>query len=550
MQGKIYQQLRTAYDRDTKKIWVINVGDIKPQELPLTFIMAMAWDIEKVTPTSILDFFRTYALREFGPEHADEIASLLLGHDRLISLRRHEHIEPETFSILHHDEANKIIAQYTSLEKDASALLDTIGDEYKGAFFQLVLHPIKASLINLSLRFSQAKNQLYGLQRRNSTNVLAQQVLDLFDADFTLSEEYHDSPWTGTKWNHIVRQPHYGYGKTWYDPSRDLITGLSFVQQRQDSNPMAGYMGVAVEGHGGVRPGLINEESCKMQPSSGTLLPGMTLPLLSPNGPQIRHFELYSRGSKSLSWTATVDEKWIHLSRSAGTLFTKTADQRVDITIDWSKAPAGFNDEIIIHVRSSRGDYEQVHLPVSNRHAPEDFHGFVESDGYVSIEAGAVPLTPEQQLSYELHPFLGRTTSGAISLRGDGTRTTTAIPFLEYPVFLFTKTETVTVTLHFTLALDTDPENLLKYYIGFDDESVDSVRLLEEPVSRGDLPPGWSVAVMDGVWKRSHIFACREVGAHRLRYRALAKGVVLEKIILDVGGVRESYLGPPVSRLV
>lgn len=513
----------------------------------------MAWDIEKITPASIEAFFKAYALREFGPEHVDEIAKLLLGHDRLNALRRHEHIEPDTYSILHYQEAETIVAKYTSLEKDASTLLDLIGDEYKGAFFQIVLHPIKASRINLELRVSQEKNRIYGLQRRNSTNVLAQQVLDLFDADFTLSEEYHDSPWTGTKWNHIVRQPHYGYGETWYDPSRDLITGLSFIQPRQDSSPMAGYMGLAVEGHTGVRPGLINEESDYMRPSRGTLLPGMILPSLCPNGPQSRYFEVYSRGSKSLHWTAIADNDWIQLSRSAGTLFTKSADQRVEISIDWTKVPTDFDDVVKIHVRSTRGDYEQVHLPVVNRHAPKDFHGFLESDGYVAIEAGAVPLTPDQELSYERFPFVGRTSSGAVALRTDkplDVNNLAAIPFLDYPVFLFSTPKTVTVELQFTLALDTDPENLLKYDIAFDGDSKDAIRLLEDPHSRGDLPPGWSVAVGNLVWKRSHSFSCHGAGSHQIRFRSLAKGVVLEKIVVDCGGVRESYLGPPVSRLV
>lgn len=515
--------------------------------------MSMAWDIEKFTPTSMMHFFKAYALREFGPEHADKISNLLLGHDRLNALRRHEHIEPDTFSILHYQEAEKIVARYTSLENDASALLDTIGDEYKGAFFQIVLHPIKASRINLELRVSQEKNRIYGLQRRNSTNVLAQQVLDLFDADFTLSEEYHDSPWTGKKWNHIVRQPHYGYGDTWYDPSRDLITGISFIQPRQDSSPVVGYMGLAVEGHTGVRPGLINEESDQTQPSRGSLLPGMTLPMLCPNGPQSRYFEVYSRGSKSLHWTANTAHEWVLLSRPAGTLFSKSPDQRVEVSIDWTMLPLGFEDVIHVDVRSSRGDYEQVHLPVFNRHAPEDFHGFLESDGYVSIEPGMVPLSVEQESSYEHHPFVGRTSSGAVSLRSDkalGVENAVDIGFLEYSVFLFSTTKTVTINLLFTIALDTDPENLLKYDISFDNVSENSVRLLEDAPSLGDLPPGWSVAVRDGVWRKSHSFPCHTAGPHRLKFRSLAKGVLLEKILLDVGGMRESYLGPPTSRSI
>jgi hypothetical protein len=83
----------------------------------------------------MMSFFKAYASLEFGPEHADEISNLLLCYDRLNSLRWHEHIEPDTFAILHYQEAEKIIAKYILLENDACTLLDIIRDEYRGTFF-------------------------------------------------------------------------------------------------------------------------------------------------------------------------------------------------------------------------------------------------------------------------------------------------------------------------------------------------------------------------------------------------------------------------------
>lgn len=93
------QQLRAAHINGASKIWVFHVGDIKLQELPLTFALSLAWNIDNITPTTIPTFFEAYAEREFGSEYAKDISELLLGYNRLMALGRHEHIEVDTLSI-------------------------------------------------------------------------------------------------------------------------------------------------------------------------------------------------------------------------------------------------------------------------------------------------------------------------------------------------------------------------------------------------------------------------------------------------------------------
>lgn len=85
-QGKVWQQLNTAWLKGADQIWVINVADIKPMELPLSLIMAMAWNGSYVSKYSILNFLEDYASREFGLEYAESVVGLLLGHSRLAGL--------------------------------------------------------------------------------------------------------------------------------------------------------------------------------------------------------------------------------------------------------------------------------------------------------------------------------------------------------------------------------------------------------------------------------------------------------------------------------
>lgn len=524
---------------------MFNVGDIKPMELPLTFALALAWDINSITPTSLPVFFDSYSNREFGPNHTKEIADLLLGHDRLMGLRRHEHIEPDTFSILHHREAETVLQRYQDIEARANSLLNLLPDPQKAAFFQVVLHPIKASRINTELRISQAKNQLYGLQRRNTTNALAQRVLDLFDEDFELSQEYHNSPWVGKKWNHIVKQPHYGYtGETWHAPTRDLITGLSYVQRRQDSTRIAGQLGIAVEGHAGIRPGLACEEIDRTHPSRHELVVGLTLPTTNPYDYASHYFEIYSRGSCVLEWTVNVSETWIVVSRTAGRSSpVDTNDHRIEITIDWANVPQDFQGTVEIEVQSDGGDYEIVHLPIDNRRVPSDFSGFVQSEGCVSIEVGRLSLTECQRQFYQHLPFLGRTGQGGIQ-RSEAAMDD--IPSLEYSFFTFSAVSEIVLHLFFTMAIEVDEDHPLLYDISVDDLVRTEVPLLESK-SKGALPEAWSTAVQDGVWTRRHTFPINTSGSHTVRYRPLVARLILEKIVVDIGGIPQSYLGPPPS---
>jgi Gylcosyl hydrolase family 115 C-terminal domain/Glycosyl hydrolase family 115 len=511
--------------------------------------MALAWDIDCVTPHTIPRFFQAYSEREFGAEHAMEISSLLLSYDRLMALRRHEHMETHTLSLLHYREADSIMERYANLTSRAAAIFAGIQSFNKAAFFQLVLHPIKASNIFLDLHISLARNKIYGQQRRNTTNHLAQRVLELFDLDWSLAEEYHNSPWSGNKWNHIMKQPHYGFPtyETYHTPSRDMITGLSFVQRRQNPSPIAGQMGVAVEGHIGVLPGLVNEECCRMQPSRFGRAVGLTLAPLSPFGPTNRYFEVYTQGTRDVAWTVNAAVEWIHFSRSAGTLSPdNTGDHRVELTVDWSQVPRDFNSVVHIDICSAEGNFEQIHLPVVNQRPPEDFCGFVESDGVVSIEIGAVHLIGKQQSFYKNLPYIGRTISGSVALVE---LHELDVPYLEYPLFLFSTPASVTIILYFTMALDAHPENSLSYNIQFDETAHDGIRLLKTKLGE-DLPEGWSTAVQDGVWIRRHSFPMKDVGSHMVRYRPLASGLMLEKLVVDIGGLQESYLGPPPSSYV
>ncbi|KAL2401663.1 hypothetical protein ABEF93_007752 [Exophiala dermatitidis] len=552
--GKTWHQLQEAYRRNARQIWVFNVGDIKPLEVPITFAMSLAWDIDSIQADSFSTFYESLAEREFDSALAPSIAEIWREHDHLVSIRRHEHIEANNFSLLHYDEANTIASRWQGLLKTAEASYSSaVAEAYKPTLFELVLHPVKASAIYTTLRIKQAQNQLWASQRRNTANVAFREVLDLFDADFTLSEEFHSL--LDGKWNSIMSQPHYGFNDTWHAPSRDMISGLCYVQSRQNSNPVVGQMGVAVEGHAGVRPGVCNEESDRTHPSRRDLVPGVTLGVMHPYGVPSRWFEIYSRGAIALSWSCSTPYDWIKLSQTSGRLVPGQPDIRVYITVDWTKVPTNFDEEVLIAVRSQGGnygpyldDFEQIHLPVKYRQVEADkFTGFVETDGYVSIPATAPKTLPDD---YRILPEIGRLGSGSVAINPTRAENATEPSCLTYDAYVFGNEQDATLNLYFNMTLDLDPASLMQYDIGIDGGTMQRHRLVEDPCRPGELPPGWYHAVQDCVWRRKHAFGPLSSGPHSIKIRFLHSNIILEKVVLDLGGLKSSYLGPPPSRKI
>lgn len=462
-------------------------------------------------------------------------------YDRLVRLRRHEHIDPETFSLLNYNEADDIVKRWKKLLTTAEATYGLATEEQKAAIWELVVHPVKASTIFTQLQVALARNQLYAHQRRNTANKLLREVLDLFDADFKLSQDFHSL--LNGKWNHIMCQSHLGYGDTWHAPSRDAIFGLAYVQQGQNSNPIVGQMGIAVEGHEGVRAGRINEESERTHPSRRDLVPGLTLGPMSRYGPEGRWFDIFTRGTQAISWTASAPHPWVLLSMENGTLLPDGDDARIWIHIDWDQVETDFEEEVLIAVKSMEGDFENIHLPIHGHRVPSAFYGFVEADRCISIPAVGGLKAP-----YVHHCELGRGSEGSVTIDTNALGSDTDLPFLEYNIFTFSHREVSTLTLYFNMTLDLDPNHKMSYYFGIDGQSSTSHILVHESTGKAKLPAeGWLGAVMDCIWKQTHHIGSLDAGAHQIRVRLNHPNLLLERIVLDLGGVKESYLGPPSS---
>lgn len=558
---KTWEQMHLAYEREARQIWVVNVGDLKPLELPISHFFDLAYDINRWDKDSTPAWLEMWAAREFGSEVASQTGALMNNYSVLAGRRKFELVDTTTYSLINYDEANRVLAEWTALQKTAQSILDGLPTATQPAFFEMVYHPITAARTYYDIMISTARNNVYAQQGRTSTNALAQHVQNQFAYDHQLSTSYNGL--LDGKWDHMMDQTHLSY-VYWQQPMRQALPGLQYVQLAERS--LTGDLGVSVEGSNATVPGDDMYHSL----SSMTLY----LPTLDPYGPA-RWIDVFSRGTNQITWTVQSSVPYLNFTQSTGTLSPNgTTDTRIWVSVDWSKVTPGAINSTTINITSSTNYGTQYSVPkvvisYNNTAVPSNFsNGFVESDRTVSIEAehySSISNGGNSSVSYQVIPGLSRTLSGVtlFPVTTDSLTTTTA-PALEYDFYTFTnlssgvmmdqnmgtsiayKPNTVNITLILGTSLNTVPERPLRYAIQLDDQEPQTRQyIIDAPA--GANPNGWLTAVADSVWQNRTMWEYSGPGAHKLKIWELEPGVVLQKVVVDLGGVRQSYLGPPES---
>lgn len=225
---RIWEQMDLAYQYGVDKIWIVNVGDIKPMEFPIEFFLDMAWNPEKFNAGNLDQYYVNWAKENFGDQNTNDIAEILKLYTKYNSRRKPELLDSKTYSIMNYNEAEKVVEDYKKLVQKANSINKKLQPEYKDAFYQLVLFPVLASSNLIEMYVAAAKNQLYASQGRASANLYAEKVKELFERDSLLTNYYHTKLANG-KWNHIMSQTHIGYDN-WQQPDKNIIPQTKTIE--------------------------------------------------------------------------------------------------------------------------------------------------------------------------------------------------------------------------------------------------------------------------------------------------------------------------------
>lgn len=139
---KLREQLHEAYASGIDRIWIINVGDLKPKEVPIDFIMDYAWNPDAVKPGDELPWLERFSQSIFGKEYAKETADLIAKYSKYNLLRKPEAQVPGLFN---EHEMLVMSQRWQSLVERAELLRKQMPKEKQDAFYQLVYYPVVAS---------------------------------------------------------------------------------------------------------------------------------------------------------------------------------------------------------------------------------------------------------------------------------------------------------------------------------------------------------------------------------------------------------------------
>ena len=210
----MWEQLTLAADYGLDRMWILNVGDLKPMEYPITLFMDMAWNPRSVSRDVVATHTEPFCRQQFGDEQAVEAARILNQCCKYAGRTTAEMMDARTYNVAT-GEWRRVADDYMRLEAEALRQYLTLKPEYRDAYQQIILFPVQAMSNLYQMYYAVAMNRYLAQKNLPEANEWAQRAREAFRRDSLLCASYnHDI--AGGKWNGMMIQKHIGY-RSWND---------------------------------------------------------------------------------------------------------------------------------------------------------------------------------------------------------------------------------------------------------------------------------------------------------------------------------------------
>jgi hypothetical protein len=428
--------MHLAYQYGIRQIWIVNVGDIKPMEFPISFWLDYAWNPEKIGPDDLQKYTEQWAAAQFGNQYATEIAEIISKYSKYNGRRKPELLDANTYSLGDYDENGDgefgtIVNEYNDLLTAAEKINNSLSPEYRDAFFQLVLHPVKACANLNEMYYNVALNREAYKRKYLSANDHADKVKQLYTNDSLITMQYHQL--SNGKWNHMMDQTHIGY-TYWQQPPRQKMPEVKYI----------------------------SKDSVIKEPLKYNSLVGSTS--IPPDA---------------------------------------------------------------------------------------DPNSFFEIARYISIDAPHFTNAINAKgITWKILPDFGRTGDAITTfpVTSVDQKPGNNCPYLEFEIYTDIYGE-FKINAYFAPTLNFhNTEKGLQYAISIDDETPQIVSINSE--DKNSISGIWNKWVSENIIIKTTTHKINKPGKHTVKYWMVNPGVVLQKLVLDFGGVKPSYLGPPETRII
>ncbi len=226
----LWEQMELTYDYGVDKLWILNVGDLKPMEYPITLFLDMAWNPKQFTAANLLGHTLRFFEQQLGPDQAAEAArifNLLCKYNGRITP---EMLDKNTYS-LETGEWKQVADDYARLEAEAMRQYLTLDTKYRDAYNELILFPLQLMSNLYQMYYAQAMNHYAYNNGLPEANEWAEIVERCFERDGQLMKSYNKDI-AGGKWDGMMTQKHIGY-TIWNDsfPADTLPQTFTFAAE-------------------------------------------------------------------------------------------------------------------------------------------------------------------------------------------------------------------------------------------------------------------------------------------------------------------------------
>jgi len=531
--GLIREEMTRAYEMNAKNIWVLNVGDIKPAEYNIQLFMDMAYDIKPFKNTAYAQtHLRDWLGNIFGSQHANKLSEVMWSYYQLAFERKPEFMgwsqtEPTTgvnFTAYNHqyygDQAQKRIDAYNALEKQTRALSTSLNKIRQTSFYQLVYYPvISSSLMNKKFLYRD-KAFLYAKQGRLIAKYYAAQADDAYE-QINKETKYYNEELLNGKWAHMMSmQP------------RDLP-----VFKKPDLNIQ-----------------VADQESSWKVITEGftdnnSAAPDSELTLSFDNQSSQQQFiDIFLQRDTSLTYHVKSSDPWIKVSGTGGKLDAADdkSQQRLWVNIDWTKAPANAAVSGGISITSGTRTFTvKIKVNDISFYPGIAYKGFIEQKGYISIYAkNYTSNIPGNEKHWGEIAGLGLTGKSMESLPVKSSPVLKSIytddeiktqAYLTYD-FYSSGSSAAEVKIYTIPTSPLNKNSEMRYAASVDDGPATVLNF--RTIGRSEE---WKQNVLSNAALRSIKVPELKAGKHQLKIYLIDPGVILDRIVFDLGGLKPFY---------
>lgn len=211
----MWEQLHLTYEYGVDQMWILNVGDLKPNEFPTDFFLQMAWNPRCFTADNLMDYTRDFCRQQFGEEQAAEAARILNLYCKYCARVTAEMLDSRTYNLAN-GEFKAVTDEFLALEAHACRQYASLPEANRDSYKELILFPVQAMANLYELYYAVAMNRKLATDRDPRANHWADRAEACFKRDAELCYDYNHRI-AGGKWNHLMDQTHIGY-TSWDEP--------------------------------------------------------------------------------------------------------------------------------------------------------------------------------------------------------------------------------------------------------------------------------------------------------------------------------------------